>query len=59
MESTGLDRSVASCLVCNTYRSRRMRTFRLLLLLRDLKNDFEFYRHPEGKAGNANHLPHR
>ena len=31
----------------------------LLFLLTNLEDDFEFNRHPEGKAGNANHQPHR
>ena len=31
----------------------------LLLLLCDFEDDFEFYRHPEGKAGNADHQPNR
>ena len=28
-------------------------------LLCDLEDDFEFYRHPEGKAGNADYQPNR
>ncbi len=31
----------------------------LRLLLCDFEDDFEFYRHPERKAGNANHQPNR
>jgi hypothetical protein len=34
-------------------------TSTVLLLLRDFEDDFEFYRHPQGKAGNADYQPNQ
>ncbi len=51
------------CKVCfiTTLDIHRQRPLSLCLhlLLCDFEDDFEFYRHPERKAGNANHQPNR